>query len=80
MFNQTHKISQNNTAVLTITILNTKDTIIRVIMGLVKQRQNLYIYLTKVIKSLKTIISIIIATFSNTKDTIIRVIMGLVKQ
>ena len=44
MFNQTHKISQNNTAVLTITILNTKDTIIRVIMGLIKQRQNLYIF------------------------------------
>ena len=44
MFNQTHKISENNTAFLTITFLNTKDTIIRVIMGLVKQRQNLYIF------------------------------------
>ena len=35
MFNQTDKISENNTAVL-ITFLNTKDTIIRVIIGLVK--------------------------------------------
>ena len=37
MFNQSHKISENNTAVLIRTILNTKDTIIRVIKGLVKQ-------------------------------------------
>ena len=36
MFNQSHKISENNTAVLIITFLNTKDTIIRVIIGLVK--------------------------------------------
>ena len=44
MFNQTHKISENNTAALTIIFLNTKDTIIRVIVGLVKQGQNLYIF------------------------------------
>ena len=37
MFDQTHQISENNTAALTITFSNTKDTIIRVIMGLVKQ-------------------------------------------
>ena len=37
MFNQSHKISENNTAVLIRTFLNTEDKIIRVIMGLVKQ-------------------------------------------
>ena len=36
MFNQTRKISENNTAALIITFYNTKDTIIRVIIGLVK--------------------------------------------
>ena len=36
MFNQTHKISESNTAVLTITFSNTKDTIIHVIIGLVR--------------------------------------------
>ena len=36
MFNQSHKISENNTAALTIIFLNTKDTIIRAIIGLVK--------------------------------------------
>ena len=35
MFNQSHKISENNTAVLIRTIQNTTDTIIRVIMCLV---------------------------------------------
>ena len=36
MFNQTHKISENNTALtaaLTTTFSNTKDTIIRVIIA-----------------------------------------------
>ena len=36
VFNQSHEISENDTAVLTITFSNTKDTIIRVIIGLVK--------------------------------------------
>ena len=36
MFNQSHKISENNTAALTIIFLNTKDTIIGEIIGLVK--------------------------------------------
>ena len=36
MFNQTRKISENNTAALIITFYNTKDTIIRAIIGLVK--------------------------------------------
>ena len=36
MFNQTHKISENNTAAFIITFSNGKDTIIRVIIGLVK--------------------------------------------
>ena len=36
MFNQSHEISENNTAAVTITFSNTKDTIIRVIIGLVK--------------------------------------------
>ena len=36
MFNQSHKISENNTAALIITFYNTKDKIIRVIMGLVR--------------------------------------------
>ena len=36
MFKQSHKISETNTAVLMITFLNTKDTIIRAIIGLVK--------------------------------------------
>ena len=44
MFNQTHKISENKTAALIITFSNTKDTIIRVIIGLVKQWQNLYLF------------------------------------
>ena len=44
MFNQTDKISENNTAALIITFYNTKETIIRVIMGLVKQWQNLYLF------------------------------------
>ena len=35
MFNQTHKISENNTAAVIITFSNTKDTIIRAIIGLV---------------------------------------------
>ena len=43
MFNQSHKISENNTTVLIRTFLNTKDIIIRVIMGAVKQWQNLYL-------------------------------------
>ena len=29
MFNQTHKVSENNTAAVIITFSNTKDTIIR---------------------------------------------------
>ena len=37
MFNQSHKISENNTAVLIRTFQKTTDTIIRVIMCLVKQ-------------------------------------------
>ena len=37
MFNRSRKISENNTAVLITAFLNTKDTIIRAIMGLVKQ-------------------------------------------
>ena len=37
MFNRSRKISENNTAVLIRTFLNTKDTIIRVLIGLVKQ-------------------------------------------
>ena len=37
MFNQSYKISENNTAALIIAFYNAKDTIIRVIMGLVKQ-------------------------------------------
>ena len=37
MCNQTHKISENNTAALIIAFYNAKDTIIRAIMGLVKQ-------------------------------------------
>ena len=36
MFNQSHKISENNTAVHIRTFLNTQDTIIRAIIGLVK--------------------------------------------
>ena len=37
IFNQSYKISENKTSILIITFLNIKDTIIRVIMGLVKQ-------------------------------------------
>ena len=48
-------------------------------MGLVKI-DKICTYLTKVIKSLKTVTSILIITFLNIKDIIIRVIMGLVKQ
>ena len=44
MFNQSHKISENNTGVPIITFLNTKDTIIRVIIGFVKQWKNLYMF------------------------------------
>ena len=36
MFNQSHKISENNTVVLIRTFLNTKYTIIRVVIGLAK--------------------------------------------
>ena len=36
--------TENNTAVLIGTFLNIKDTIIRVIMGLVKEWQNLYLF------------------------------------
>ena len=82
MFNQTHKISENNTALtaaLTTTFSNTKDTIIRVIIASLNN-DKICTYLTKVIKSLKTVTSILIITFLNIKDKIIRVIMGLVKQ
>ena len=44
LFNQSHKMSENNTAALTITFSKTKDTIIRVIMGLDKQWQNLFLF------------------------------------
>ena len=36
MFNQSYKISENNTAALIITFSNSKDTVIRVIIGLAK--------------------------------------------
>ena len=36
MFNQTHRISENNTAAVIITFSNTKDTIIHAIIGSVK--------------------------------------------
>ena len=68
MFNQTHKISENNTAALTITFYNTKDSIIRVLIGFNQSH--------KISENNTAVLTI---TFSNTKDTIIRVIIGLVK-
>ena len=44
MVNQSYKISENNTAALIITFSNTKDTIIRATLGLVKRWQNLYLF------------------------------------
>ena len=78
MFNQSHKISENNKAALIITFYNTKDTRIRVIMGLVKQLQNLYLFNQSHKISENNTVALVI-TLYNTKDTIIRVIMGLVK-
>ena len=66
-------------SILIITFSNTKDTIIRVIIGLLNN-DKICSYVTKVIKSLKTIQQLALTViFLNTKDTIIRAIIGLVK-
>ena len=66
-------------SILIITFLNTKDTIIRVIIGLAKYWQNLIMF-NQSNKISENNTAVLIRTFLNTKDTIIRVIMGLVKQ
>ena len=51
---------------------------VSLVLGNVIRIDKICTYLTKVIKSLKTVTSILIITFLNIKDTIIRVIIGLV--
>ena len=78
MFNQSHKISEKNTDVLIRTFLNTKDTIIRVIIRLVKKWQNLYLFNQSHKISEKNTAALTVI-FLNTKHTITPVIIGLVK-